>query len=160
MLLVPEKSQCRPMIQPRHPVLGTLRFLATAMLGLLMACPATLAAGADCEARALRAHESIRAEDLANWEPVDDHTLLVWTLHDPRAHLVSLEHSIPGLRGAPTVILVTPRHDPNVCACGHDAVLVPGGGAARISSIRYLSEKRTAELDPGGATSRARTSFT
>lgn len=125
-----------------------------------MASPACFGATRSCEARAARAQQSIPAEKLANWEPVDDHALLVWTLHDPRAHLVRLEHPIPGLLSAPTILLVTRNHARNVCACGHDEVIVPGSGAARIASIRYLSEKRTAELDPGDRAGQPRAIFT
>ena len=121
------------------------------MLGWLLVFPCTFAATPDCEVRALRAQESIPAEQLADWEPVDDHSLLVWTLHDSRAHLVELSHPVRGLVEALTVYIVTRGHDPNVCACGHDEVVVPGGETARIISIRYLSEKRTAELDAGAA---------
>jgi hypothetical protein len=92
---------------------------------------------------------------------VDDHALLVWTLHDSRAHLVELDHAIRGLLDAPTVYLVTRDRDPNISACGHDEVIVPGLGTARIRSIRYLSAKRTAELDPGySGPSSLRTTFT
>jgi uncharacterized protein DUF6491 len=132
-----------------------------AIVGLLLACPYTFAATTRCEASAALAQETIPAERLANWEPVDDRTLLVWTLHDSRAHLVQLDRPLQGLLDAPTVYLITQDRDPTVCACGHDEVMVPGGGSARIISIRYLSAKRTAELDPKGTSaSRIRTTFT
>lgn len=136
------------MCEATDSALAARRLGITAMIGLLLAGPCALAATAGCEARAVRAQESIPVEKLANWEPVDDHTLLVWTVSDSRAHLVRLDHAIPGLRGAPIVFLVTRDHGRNVCACGRDEVMVPGGGTALITSIRYLSEKRTAELDP------------
>ena len=109
----------------------------------------------------MNARQSIPAERLANWEPLDDHTLLVWTLHDSRAYLVELSGPVPGLLDATTLYMVTRNNDPNACACGHDAVRVPGGGTAQIISVRYLSEKRTAELDPdGAAANRVRTTLT
>ncbi len=132
-----------------------------AALGLVLACPYALAATPGCQARAARVQESIPAESLASWEPVDDHTLLVWTLHDSRAHLMELDHPIPGLLDAPTVYLITHDREPNVRACSDAGVMVPGGGSARIISIRYLSKKRTAELDPADAAeSRTRTTLT
>lgn len=137
--------------QTPHSTSGRRRLRVTTVLASLLACRCALAATPGCEAHALRARESIPAERLANWEPVDDHTLLVWTLHDSRAHLVELSRPVPGLVDAPTVYMVTRDHDPNVYACGHDEVIVPGGGTARIISIRYLSERRTAELDSAGA---------
>jgi hypothetical protein len=149
------------MSQTRDPSLGSHRWRATAMLALLLVYPCALAATPACEVRAARAQESIPAETVVNWEPVDDQALLIWTLHDSRAHLVELERPVPGLRDAPTVYLLTRDRDPNVSACGHDEVIVPGAGTARIRSIRYLSEKRTAELDQDdrGAT-RMRMTFT
>lgn len=131
-----------------------------AVLGLVLACP-SLGATPGCAARARHAEVSIPAQRLANWEPVDDRTLLIWTVHDSRAHLLELDHPVPGLRAAPTIFLITRNHDPNVHACADDQVMIPGGETARIISIRYLSQKRTAQLDPAeiGAT-RARMTFT
>jgi hypothetical protein len=122
-----------------------------AILGLLLAFPASYPATTGCPARSVRAQDSIPAAKLANWEPVDDQALLVWTLRDSRAHLVLLDHPIPGLLDAATIFLVTRGTDPKICACGPDELLVPGAGAARIISVQYLSEKRTAELDPGAS---------
>jgi hypothetical protein len=149
------------MTQARKSIRGTLGPALAAFLGLLLACPHGYAASAGCEIRALRAQQAIPAARLANWQPVDDRTLLVWTLHDSRAHLVTLDHAIPGLRDAPTVYLITRDHDPNVNACGRDGVIVPGAGTARIISIRYLSHKRTLELDAADTDSRRpKTTFT
>jgi Family of unknown function (DUF6491) len=131
------------MARIRNPILGMR--LQLVLLGLLLAIPAGYAAGA------AGAQDSIPAARLANWEPVDEQTLLVWTLHDSRAHLVRLDHPIQGLLDAATIVLVTPSTYPNICACGLEELMVPGAGAARITSVRYLSEKRTAELDPGAS---------
>lgn len=136
--------------QTPHSTRGRRRLRVATILASLLACRCALAATPDCEAHALRARESIPAAQLANWEPVNDQMLLVWTLHDSRAHLVELSRPVPGLEDAPTVYMMTRDHDSNVYACGHDEVIVPGGGSARIVSIHYLSEKRTAELDSSG----------
>lgn len=134
---------------------------AALIVGFVLACPSAFAAAQGCEATAARPQDSIRAEELANWEPIDERALLIWTSHDSRAHLVELDRPLPGLLDAPTVFLVTPGHDRTVSACGDDEVLVPGGAVARIISIRYLSEKRTAELDPeSGDTARTTGTFT
>ena len=135
----------------RNPILGMHRLRLVALLALLLAIPASYAATAGCHAHTAGAQDSIPAARLANWEPVDEQTLLVWTLHDSRAHLVRLDHPIPGLRDAATIVLVTPSTYPNMCACGSEELMVPGAGAARITSVQYLSEKRTAELDPGAS---------
>lgn len=138
---------------------GQRRRHLIAILVLALGCPPALAATSGCRAQAIHAQESIPAERLANWEPVDDRTLLVWTMRDSRAHLVRLDRAIPGLGRASTIFLAAPDGERNICACGHDAVIVPGRGTARIASIQYLSQKRTAELD--GATGRdLRTTFT
>jgi len=123
-----------------------------ALLGLLLAIPASsYAATAGYHPHTVGARDSIPAARLAYWEPVDQQALLVWTRHDSRAHLVRLDHPIPGLLDAATIFLVTRSTDPKICACGPDELLVPGAGAARIISVQYLSEKRTAELDPGAS---------
>jgi hypothetical protein len=139
------------MARRRHANIGWPGFRIAAVLGLLLVSPGAFASSPGCEARALQARQSIPAERLANWEPMDDHSLLVWTLDDSRAYLVELSRPVSGLLDAPTVYLVTHNHDPYVCACGHDEVMVPNGGIARIASVRYLSEKQTAQLDPDAA---------
>ena len=127
------------------------RLRLVALLGLLLAFPASHAATAGCHGRTVGAQDSIPAASLANWEPVDEQALLVWTLHDSRAHLVRLDHPIAGLLDAATIFLVTPSTYPKICACGPEELMVPGVGAARIISVEYLSEKRTAELDRGAS---------
>ena len=128
--------------------------LTLALLALLLGSSCAFAADGGCEARAARNREAIPVEALANWEPVDDHTLLIWESTDRRAHLVQLDHPIPGLGTAAVIVLIAGDHDRTISACGHDGVMVEGagGGAARIVSIRYLSARQTAELDPGGTT--------
>jgi hypothetical protein len=131
------------------------------LLALLIVAPVVRASSSECEARAVHLHQSIRVETLDSWEPLDERTLLIWTSDDTRAHLVRLEHAIPGLAGAPTIFLVAGEHEHAVCACGRDAVMVQGSGLARIVSIRYLSKKQTAQLDPGASTAiAARVTFT
>jgi hypothetical protein len=139
------------MSRTRNPTLRMRPLGLVAILGLLLAFPASYPATAGCPARTVRAQDSIAAAKLANWEPVDDQALLVWTLRDSRAYLVRLDHPVPGLLDAATIFLVTRGTDPKICACGRDELLVPGAGAARIISVQYLSEKRTVELDPGAS---------
>lgn len=140
-----------------HSTLAGARLVL--FLGLLLASPAGFAATAVCSARAVHAGDSIPATKLANWEPVDEQAVLVWTVHDSRAHLLRLAHPIPGLRAAAMILLATRGNDPTIRACGHDELLVPGVGTALIVSVQYLSEKRTAALDRGAA-SPIRATFT
>jgi hypothetical protein len=139
------------------------RLRLVALLGLLLAIPASYAATATagCRAHTVGAQDSIPAARLANWEPVDEQALLIWTRHDSRAHLVRLDRPIPGLLDAAIILLVTPSSYPNIGACGSEELMVPGVGAARIISVQYLSEKCTAELDPGASVpTRARVTVT
>jgi Family of unknown function (DUF6491) len=132
-----------------------------ALFGLLLPFPAGYAAAGGSHARTAGAQDSVPAASLANWEPVGEQALLVWTLHDSRAHLVRLDRPIPGLLDAATIFMVTRSAEPNICACSTVELMVPGVGAARIISVQYLSEKRTAELDRGASSpARARMTFT
>lgn len=123
-----------------------------ALLALLLVSPSALAARGSCEIRAARSQEAIPVEALANWEPLDDRTLLIWSSDEMRAHLVQLDHPIPGLSAADVIVLIAGNHGRTISACGHDGILVQGvgGGVARIVSMRYLSARRTAQLDRSG----------
>ncbi|HEY7889235.1 MAG TPA: DUF6491 family protein [Steroidobacteraceae bacterium] len=136
-------------IRDNLPAHGELPLLV--LLALVIA-PFASASTSACKARAVHLHESIHVEALGSWEPLDERTLLIWTSHETRAHLVRLEHPIPGLASALTIFLVAGEHERTVCACGRDAIMVQGSGLARIASIRYLSRKQTAQLDPGADT--------
>lgn len=142
------------MLQTPDTLRRTHVILTLALLALLLGSSSAIAADGSCEAQAARNREAIPAEALANWEPVDDHTLLIWESTDRRAHLVQLDHPLPGLATADVIVLIAGDHDRTISACGHDGVMVQGadGGVARIVSMRYLSARRTAELDRGGAT--------
>lgn len=119
----------------------------------LAATPHAAAAVSNCEARAARTHQTLVADSLDNWEPVNDRTVLIWLRHSTRAHLVKLDRPLDGLPEAAVVVLVDGDHDLSISACGKDGLAIgdgPGiGQIARIVSIRLLSEKRTAELDRG-----------
>jgi hypothetical protein len=119
----------------------------------LAATPHAAAAVSNCEARAARTHQTLLADSLDNWEPVDDRTVLIWLRHSTRAHLVRLDRPLHGLSEAAVVVLVGGDHDLNISACGKDGLAIgdgPGTGQiARIASIQLLTEKRTAELDRG-----------
>jgi hypothetical protein len=118
---------------------------------LLCGSPFALAvpSAQSCELQAAAAHESLRVEELGNWEPVDDSALLIWAPGASRAHLIHLTHPVQGLSGAAILILIDGDHDGRITACGHDGIMVGDGqgGTARIKAIEYLSEKHTAELD-------------
>lgn len=126
-----------------------LAFLAA----LLAVSPHVLAAAPSCEAQALRNHEALRPENLANWEPLDDQTVLIWMRHSDRARLVRLSKPLDGLISAPIIILVAGDGDRTISACGHDALTLSYDGheKARIVSIERLSAKLTAALDVGKA---------
>ena len=103
-----------------------------------------------CEEHARQSESSIRTEDLGQWEPLDDRTLLVWAPHSTRAHLIRLGSALAGLMETEAVAVIDGDHDEVISPCGHDAIMVDDD-AAEITSIEYLSEKRTAELDKRGS---------
>lgn len=117
--------------------------------GARAATPATV----DCEARAARAHQVLLADSMENWEPLDDRSVLIWTEHSPRAHLVRLDRAVAGLAAAAVIYLVDADSDGYISPCGRDGVVIgerPGDRqVARIASIELLSARRTADLDPG-----------
>lgn len=107
-----------------------------------------------CETRAARVHQVLRARSMANWEPLDNRTVLIWTKDSARAHLVRLDRALAGLIDAPMIYLVDADGDGRISACGRDGIVIRDGRdvtqGARIVSIELLSARRTADLDPGG----------
>lgn len=106
-----------------------------------------------CEARAIRAQQVLIGADLENWAPVNDRTVLIWSGHSTRAALVRLAQPLDGLTTVAVINLVDGDHDGSISPCGHDGITLASGPddgrIVRIVSIQLLSEKRTAELDPG-----------
>jgi hypothetical protein len=123
--------------------------LAASLCAALLIAQGARATSPSCEARALADHEALRAQDLGSWEPLDDHTLLIWAKGAMRAHLVRLATPLAGLSEAPIIMLLDGDGDQLISPCGHDAATLPGGHGetARITSMELLSVKRTAELD-------------
>lgn len=126
------------------------------LAALLLASTRVLAATSQCEARAARGHETLLAWGLANWEPLDDRTVLIWTKHSSRASLVKLARPLDGLTSADIISLVDRDGDGTISACGRDALTIgyDESDAVRIVSIRLLSERRTVALDEGAELSR------
>ena len=131
-------------------------FRVALLAALLLASTRALAATSQCEAHAARDHGTLLAWRLANWEPLDDRTVLIWTEHSSRASLVKLARPLDGLTSAEVISLVDRDGDGTISPCGHDAVTIGYGesDAVRIVSIRLLSERRTAALDEGEELSR------
>ena len=123
------------------------------LVAFLAATHSAAAATSGCEARAIRAHQTLLANRLDNWEPLDDHMVLVWTMHSVRAHLLKMETPILGLADADVIHLVDGDHDRLISACGRDGIAVVDDAGvwqvARIASIELLSKRRTAELESG-----------
>ncbi|MGH8169740.1 MAG: DUF6491 family protein, partial [Steroidobacteraceae bacterium] len=122
---------------------------------LLVSTPA-LAAPSQCEAHAARDHETLLAWRLANWEPLDDRTVLIWMKHSSRASLVKLARPLAGLTSAAIISLVDRDGDGTISPCGHDAVTIgySESDAVQIVSVTLLSEKRTVALEEGEELSR------
>lgn len=137
----------------RHRIFPWLIALI-ALVALLAASRGVAAAPSACEARALHGHEALHAGSLANWEPVNDRAVLIWTRHTSRAHLVKLAMPLQGLTSAEIITLVDGDDDQAISPCGHDGLRLGDAAevtrsAVRIVSIELLSAKRTAELDRG-----------
>ena len=136
---------------------------STLLLGILgvffaTTCPAA-AASSSCEQHALREQQVLYGGTLDNWEPVNDHMVLIWANHSPRAHLVKLKNPLQGLMTAPTIVLVDGDHDGRISPCGSDGIILgdgtEGGHIANIVSIKLLSERRAVQLDPSEHIDRA-----
>ena len=136
------------------------RFALFAALSAVI--PGALASTPHCEAHALHSHEVLRAENLANWEPVDDQTVLVWMRNSARARLVRLSRPLQGLTSAAIITFVDGDDDRTISACGRDALTLSYDESekARIVSIQRLSERLTAALDAGMAAPKMRLSRT
>ncbi|HEX5460958.1 MAG TPA: DUF6491 family protein [Steroidobacteraceae bacterium] len=146
----------------RTPVrhLGVIDLLRASRLlfigALLLMSTRALAATPQCEIHAAKDHETLLAWRLANWEPLDDRTVLIWTEHSSRASLVKLGRPLDGLTSADIISLVDRDGDGKISACGRDAMTIgyDESDAVQIVSIRLLSERRTVALDEGEELSR------
>lgn len=127
--------------------------LFAALAALLGTADPAWAATSGCEARAAHAQQVLVGAQLDNWEPLNDLEVLIWTAHSTRADLVRLAKPLHGLGSAAIIDLVDGDHDGSISPCGRDGIRLGGGTGGgtmvRIVSIRLLSERRTAELDPG-----------
>lgn len=145
--------QCERGPEARIDNYSSLIFRVAFLAALLAVAPHVLAATPSCEAQAISSHDVLRAETLANWEPVDDRTVLIWMEHSARARLVRLSRPLEGLASAPIIMLVDGDGDRTISACGHDALTLSYDERekVRIVSIERLSERLTAALDAGEA---------
>jgi hypothetical protein len=130
----------------RVPILQSL-----APLLALVLCSTALGAASSvqrCEREAARQDRVLAADQLANWEPLDEQAVLIWTGDSLRAYLVRLQRPLPGLTRAPVITLVDADQDKTISACGRDALsLGDDGTAALIVSVQRLSRQRTEELE-------------
>lgn len=139
-----------------------LIFCVVLVIALLAVAPTALASTALCEARAVRSHQVLHAERLANWESVDDQTVLVWMRHSTHARLVRLSRPLQGLTSAPVIIFVAGGDDRTISACGRDALMLNYAGSekAGIVSIQRLPAGLTAALDAARAAHKIKLSRT
>ena len=146
----------RPTLARAAAIDRTIILRLIVIAALLLASTRVLAATSQCESHAAKDHETLLAWRLANWEPLDDRTVLIWAKHSSRASLVKLARPLDGLSSAEIISLVDRDGDGTISACGHDAVTIgyDESDAVRIVSIRLLSERRTEALDEGAELSR------
>lgn len=142
-----ESAPTARVIESHRALVLSLLFLAA----LLFMSAQARAATSQCEARAARGHETLLPWTLANWEPLDDRTVVIWTEHSPRASLVKLARPLDGLTSASIITLIAGHGDRTISPCGHDALMIgqDESTVAQIVSITRLSERRTAALDQG-----------
>lgn len=103
-----------------------------------------------CERQAARKHRFLPVGKLANWEPVDNADVLIWTRDSARAYLVRLARPLAGLTAASIITVVAGADERFVTACGRDALMLQdgyGGDRERITSILRLSERQTTRLE-------------
>jgi hypothetical protein len=102
----------------------------------------------DCVQRAINAGHYLRVEDLGEWQPLGDRTLLIWIPGTARAHLLHLSKALPGLQHAEVIDVVDSDKDRIICACGRHAILLDNGtgDSARINFVENLTERSAAEL--------------
>ena len=127
--------------------------LALAALMALPGAPSFASTVARCEGHALRAHQTLAADRLDNWEPLDDQTVLIWVRRSVRARLIRLEAPLADLAEADVIHLIDGDRDNLISPCGRDGIAIGNSAGdwqvARIISVELLSKKRTAELDYG-----------
>jgi hypothetical protein len=101
-----------------------------------------------------RASACIRVEDLAEWEPIDNRTILLSVPGNRRGYLITLATPIEDLRLADAIDVIDSDLNGFICADGVDEVFAAecSCASASIASIEYLTEKRTAELLGEGPT--------
>ena len=123
------------------------RTLILALTVSLSACAAAPELPDTCEQRAAVSHACIPVESLAEWESINESTLLLWAPEATRAYLIHLTRPIQDLMQVEEVEVADGDSDRLICGCGRDGVFdAVSGGSSRIASIEYLSEQRTAEL--------------
>jgi hypothetical protein len=92
-------------------------------------------------------------EQLAQWESLDESTVLLWAPNTSRAYLIGLGRPIAELLLVDDIDIADGDSDRLICPCGRDGLVEIGSGhSARIVTIEYLSEQRTAELLGGEGT--------
>lgn len=125
---------------------STLARCAGVVLALLPLPGVAYAGG--CEQHAKDTGHYIPVEELGDWEPIDDRTLLIWIPDTPRAHLVHLSRPLPTLRDAEGLTVVEHGEDRIILPCGRDAVEIDDDPttSTSIADIEPLSEAGAVEL--------------
>jgi hypothetical protein len=113
----------------------------------LSACTSAPYLARQCEQEAVRLHNCIPVEQLAEWDSLDDSTLLLWAPGTSRAYLLRLGRPLGDLTLVDDIDIADGDQDRMICPCGRDGVVEGRSGqSARILAIEYLTEQRTAEL--------------
>jgi len=87
-------------------------------------------------------------QDLAEWQPLDERSLLLFVPGSRRSRLIVLATPIDGLPLAGDIEMIDGDLDGFICPSGVDGIYVRDCACASTSivSIEYLTETKTAEL--------------
>lgn len=122
--------------------------VALALATTLAASPALPAASRHAHSRGVHAAGCIPIESLEAWQPIDDHSLLIWPPNATGAYLLTLRHPIHGLRESKHIAVLDSGTKGFICAGGRDGIVMHDepGTSVPITSIEHLSLAQTAAM--------------
>jgi hypothetical protein len=94
------------------------------------------------------ASRCVPVQDLAEWEPLDERSILLFVPDSRRSRLLVLAMPVEGLSLAGDIEIIDGDLDGFICPGAVDVIYVPdcGCASASIASIEPLTETQTAEL--------------
>jgi hypothetical protein len=95
----------------------------------------------------------IPSKIMAEWQPLDDSSILVWSRDGTHAYLLVVEEPIAGLAAAENIFIYDADLDGLICAGGHDRIATEESArdGASIASIELIGGEWTARRETGSA---------